>query len=155
MEDPIELKKYSNRRLYIAAQKKFVTLNELAEMIRDGKQVRVTDAQTSEDVTAFILTQILLDQAKNDHALLPASLLHLLIQYGDTTLSGFFEKYLQQIVQSYLNYQFSVDEQFLRWLNLGSGLTQSAQDSLKNLNPFQPFLDGFSTNTKTDPDASK
>ena len=150
MENTIELKKYTNRRLYDAEQKKFVTLNEVTEMIRNGKQIKATDAKTADDVTAFILTQILLEQAKNHHALLPVSLLHLLIQYGDNTLSGFFEKYLQQIVQSYLNYQFSVDEQFLSWLNLGSGLTKSAQDSLKNLNPFQSFFDGFSTKTQTD-----
>ena len=147
MENPVELKKYANRRLYDADRKKFVTLNEVAEMIREGKVVRVTDANTSDDVTAFILTQILLEQAKNRHALLPVSLLHLLIRYGDNTLSGFFEKYLQQIIQCYVNYQDSVDDQFLRWLNLGAGLTRSAQDNMKNLNPFQSFFEGFAAKT--------
>jgi len=152
METPIELKKYSNRRLYDGERKKFVTLGEVAEMIRGGNQVRVTDANTAEDVTAFILTQIVLEQAKNHHALLPVSLLHLLIQYGDNTLSGFFDKYLQQILQSYLNYQLSMDEQFLKWLNVSSGFTQSARDTLNNLNPFQSFFDQFAPKTKPDPD---
>jgi polyhydroxyalkanoate synthesis repressor PhaR len=155
MENPIELKKYTNRRLYDPEQKKFVTLSEVTEMIRHGKQVKVTDAKTLEDVTAFILTQILLEQAKNRHGLMPVSLLHLLIQYGDNTLSGFFEKYLHQIVQSYVNYQSSVDEQFLSWLNLGSGLTKSAQDNLKNLNPFQSFFERFSSMNTTDTEPPK
>jgi polyhydroxyalkanoate synthesis repressor PhaR len=150
MENPIELKKYTNRRLYNTEKKKFVTLGEVAELIRGGQQVKVTDAKTMEDVTAFILTQIVLDSAKNHNALLPVPLLHLIIQYGDNTLSGFFEKYLQQIVQSYLNHQFSVDEQFLRWLDLGSGLSKAAQNSLKSLNPFRTFFEGFSEKAQTD-----
>jgi len=152
MENTIELKKYTNRRLYDPEQKKFVTLGEVAELIRGGQQVKVTDAKTMEDVTAFILTQIVLEQAKNHHALLPIPLLHLIIQYGDNTLSGFFEKYLQQIVQSYLNQQFSVDEQFLRWLDLGSGLSKAAQDSLKNINPLHSFFERFSRKAHTDTD---
>jgi len=150
MENPIELKKYTNRRLYNTKKKKFVTLSEVAELIRGGQQVKVTDAKTMEDVTAFILTQIVLDSAKNHNVLLQVPLLHLIIQYGDNTLSGFFEKYLQQIVQSYLNHQFSVDEQFLRWLDLGSGLSKAAQNSLKNLNPFRTFFEGFSGKAQTD-----
>jgi polyhydroxyalkanoate synthesis repressor PhaR len=147
MENPIELKKYTNRRLYDTHQKKFVTLGEVAEMIRSGRQVKVSDATTMEDVTAFILTQIVLEQAKNHHALLPIPLLHLIIQYGDNALSGFFEKYLQQIVQSYLNCKWSVDEQFLRWLDLGGEVSKAAQQSLMNLNPLNSFLEGFSGKT--------
>jgi len=150
MEKPVELKKYTNRRLYDAEKRKFVTLGQVAEMIRGGQQVKVTDVKTAEDVTAFILTQIVLEQAKNHQALLPVPLLHLIIQYGDNALSGFFEKYLQQIVQSYLNCKWSVDEQFLHWLDLGSGLSKSAQESLKNLNPFHAFFEGFSRKAQSD-----
>jgi polyhydroxyalkanoate synthesis repressor PhaR len=152
MDKSIELKKYTNRRLYDAKQKKFVTLSDVAEMIRDGKQVKVTDAKTMEDVTAFILTQIVLEQAKNHQALLPVPLLHMIIQYGDNALSGFFEKYLQQIVQSYLNHKFSIDEQFLQWLDLGPGLSKAALESLKNLNPFHSFFERFSGKANTDTD---
>ena len=151
MEKPIELKKYTNRRLYDTDQKKFVTLGEVAEMIRGGRQVKVTDAKTMEDVTAFILTQIVLEQAKNHHALLSVPLLHLIIQYGDNALSGFFEKHLQQIVQSYLNCKWSVDEEFLRWLDLGSNLSRSTQQNLMNLNPLHSFFEGFSGKTQTQP----
>jgi polyhydroxyalkanoate synthesis repressor PhaR len=148
MEKPIELKKYTNRRLYDADQKKFVTLGEVAEMIRGGRQIKVSDAKTMEDVTAFILTQIVLEQAKNHHALLPVPLLHLIIQYGDNALSGFFETYLQQIVQSYLNCKWSVDEQFQRWLDLGEDASKAAQQSLMKLNPLNALFDGFSGKTQ-------
>jgi polyhydroxyalkanoate synthesis repressor PhaR len=151
MEKPIELKKYTNRRLYDTDQKKFVTLGEVAEMIRDGRQVKVSDAKTMEDVTAFILTQIVLEQAKNHHALLPVPLLHLIIQYGDNALSGFFEKYLQQIVQAYLNSRWSVDEQFLRWLELGGEVSKAAQQSLLNLHPLKSFFERFPGKTQPQP----
>jgi polyhydroxyalkanoate synthesis repressor PhaR len=155
MEKPIELRKYTNRRLYDADQKKFVSLGEVAEMIRGGRQVKVSDAKTQEDVTAFILTQIVLEQAKNHHALLPVPLLHLIIQYGDNALSGFFETYLQQIVQSYLNCKWSVDEQFLRWLDLGEGMSKAAQESLKKLNPLNTFFEGFSGKAQSRPKKPK
>ena len=155
MEKPIELRKYTNRRLYDADQKKFVTLGQVAEMIQGGRQVKVTDAKTLEDVTAFILTQIVLEQAKNHHALLPVPLLHLIIQYGDNALSGFFDTYLQQIVQSYLNRRWSVDEQFQRWLDLGEGVSKAAQESLLKLNPLNTFFEGFSGKPQTHPKKPK
>jgi polyhydroxyalkanoate synthesis repressor PhaR len=60
MPDPVVLKKYSNRRLYDTHQSRYVTLEDVAIMIRNGKPVQIVDASTGEDVTAFILTQIVL-----------------------------------------------------------------------------------------------
>jgi len=152
METSIELKKYANRRLYYADQKKFVALVEVAELIRRGQQVKVIDAKTREDVTAFILTQIVLEQARNHHTLLPVPLLHLIIQYGDNMLSGFFEKYLEQVVQSYLHYKSSFDEHFQHWLDIGSGLSKVAKSPLNNLNPLHSFFKGFSDKDESDKD---
>ncbi len=57
MSEKILLKKYTNRRLYDTEQSKYVTLSEVAELIRADQQGEVVDAKTKEDVTAFILTQ--------------------------------------------------------------------------------------------------
>ena len=65
MAEKVLLKKYANWRLYDTEQSKYVTLTEVTQLIRNGRQVEVIDAKTKEDVTAFILTQILLEQAKN------------------------------------------------------------------------------------------
>ena len=80
MSDVIVLKKYANRRLYDTQQSAYVTLNDVADIIRQGKTIKAIDAGTKEDVTTFVLTQIMLDQAKNNNALLPAPLLHMIIR---------------------------------------------------------------------------
>ena len=64
MPDPLVLKKYSNRRLYDTRNSRYVTLEDVAQMIRSGEQVRIKDVATGDDVTAFILTQIVLEAAR-------------------------------------------------------------------------------------------
>ena len=60
------------------------------------------DAKTKEDVTASIFTQIVLEKAKNKNILLPVPVFNLIIRYGDNILGEFFEKYLRQMIQTFL-----------------------------------------------------
>ena len=144
MTEKITLKKYANRRLYDTEQSHYVTLNQVADRIRMGQQVEVLDAKTKEDVTAFILTQILLEEAKGKNVLLPASLLHIIIQYGDNILLEFFEKHLLQTIQSYLSYKKSFDTQFRKWLEMGMDMSEMAQKDLEKVNPLQSMFTEFS-----------
>lgn len=143
MPDTILLKKYSNRRLYDTTKSAYVTLSQVADLIRAGRRIEVIDAKTKEDVTAFILTQIVLEEAKKKNALLPVPLLHLIIQYGDSILAEFFEKYLEEVLKSYLTYKSTVDDQFKKWLEMGTDLSDMTQKSLTGLNPFQSMLSSF------------
>jgi polyhydroxyalkanoate synthesis repressor PhaR len=104
-------------------------------MVREGRQVEVVDVETKEDVTGYILTQIVLEEAKKNTSLLPLSLLYLIIRYGET-LSEFFENYLELTFQNYLAYKASVDEQFKKWLTLGMDFSAMAQKSTENLHGF-------------------
>jgi len=142
-DSKIKLKKYANRRLYDMAKSQYVTLAQVSEMIREGNQVEVIDAKTKEDVTAFILTQILLEESKHKNTLLPLPLLHLIIQYGDNLLGEFFEKHLQQTLNAYLQYKASVEDQFKKMLDMGMGSREMAQKAVSNLNPFQSFFNQF------------
>ncbi len=90
------LKKYANRRLYDTEKRAFVSLAQIAELVKQGRELEISDDKTGEDVTAFILTQIVLEEAKKKTLLLPVSLLYLLIRYGDSVLSEFFDNYLEQ-----------------------------------------------------------
>ncbi len=144
MSDKVKLKKYANRRLYDTEKSAYVTLNQVAEIIRQGRQVEVIDAKTKEDVTAFILTQIILEEAKSKNFLLPVPLLHLIIQYGDNILGDFFENYLQQMVKTYLAHKNAVDDQFKKWLELGLGFSNMTQKTMAGLTPFKSFFDQFS-----------
>ena len=143
MSDMIVLKKYANRRLYDTQQSAYVTLSDVADIIRSGKTIKAIDAKTKEDVTAFVLTQIILDEAKNHNALLPAPLLHMIIRYGENVLNEFFENYLEQTINAYVTYRSRADEQFKKWLEVGMDLSEMSQQSLTRLNPFQAFFDQF------------
>ena len=147
MTEPIVLKKYANRRLYDTAQSVYVTLDEVADMIKSGKAVRAIDAKTKEDVTAFVLTQIILERARKNHFLLPVSLLHTIIQYGDNVLMEFFDNYLEQTINNYLTYKSKVDDQFKKWLDIGQDLSSMAHKSMTDISPFSPF---FKKGTETD-----
>jgi polyhydroxyalkanoate synthesis repressor PhaR len=145
MSEKITIKKYANRRLYDTRQSRYVTLHEVAQGIRDGQQVEVLDAKTKEDVTTFILTQILLEEAKHKQLLLPADLLHTIIRYGDNVLLEFFENHLEQAIQSYLSYKTSFDTQFKKWLEIGMDMSEVAQKSFENVNPLESIFKGFSS----------
>jgi polyhydroxyalkanoate synthesis repressor PhaR len=146
----VVLKKYANRRLYDTEKSVYVTLHEVTDYIRDGHDVSIIDAKTKEDVTAFTLTQIILEEAKNKNALLPVPLLHLIIRYGNNLLGEFFEKYLHQIFQNFINHKQATDGQFQQWIEMGLNMSQAAQKSFSGLNPFQPFFDPFGRDNQKD-----
>ena len=145
MPDKVKLKKYANRRLYDMEKSAYVTLNQVADLIRQGRQVEVVDAKTKEDVTASILSQIILEEAKNKNILLPVPVLHLIIQYGDNILGEFFEKYLQQMIQTYLAHKHAVDDQFKKWLELEMDFSKITQKTMAGITPFKSFFDQFSS----------
>ncbi|RJP87104.1 MAG: transcriptional regulator [Desulfobacteraceae bacterium] len=142
-EKLVHLKKYANRRLYDTEKSVYVTLAEVSEMIKQGRWVAVTDVDSGEDVTAFILTQIVMEAAKKKNALLPVPLLHLIIRYGETILVDFFGKHLEKMVRSYLTYKEVVDEQFNQWLEMGAGLTAKGSRPFDPANPLQSFFKQF------------
>jgi polyhydroxyalkanoate synthesis repressor PhaR len=122
-----------------------MVLSDIAEMIRKGETIEVVDAKTMEDVTAFILTQIVLEKAKEKNTLLPVPLLHLIIQYGDNLLVDFFENYLQQIVNNYIGYKQAMDSQFKNWLDMGKDFSEAAR---KSMNPLDLFSSSFGKTAK-------
>src|SRR2546426_10968651 len=77
------IKRYANRKLYDPQASRYVTLEELEEMIRAGREIAVTDATTGEDLTAMVLAQIILEKARSRRPSLPTAFLHQLIQYGE------------------------------------------------------------------------
>lgn len=128
-------KKYGNRRLYDTGTSRYATLDDIARTVHQGRRVQVIDAKTQEDVTAFILTQIILEESRKKNFLLPIPLLHLVIQFGENILQDFFQRYLEEVLKNYLSYRSVADEQFKKWLELGSGLP--------SFSPLKSFMDFF------------
>jgi len=143
MAEKIVLKKYANRRIYDTEKSAYITLDRVSELIRSGRQVLVVDARTEEDVTAFTLSQIIVEEAKNKNILLPAPFLHLVIQYGQNVLGEFFEKYLELTIKNYILYKAAFDEQFKRWLDAGKTFSTAAQKTMPAVTPWESLVDLF------------
>jgi len=153
MDKTLKLKKYANRRLYDTETSTFMSLSQVAELVKQGREIEVVDAKTGEDVTNFILSQLVLEEIKNKSLLLPLSLLYMLIRYGDSVLSDFFDNYLEQTLKNYLAYKSSMDEQFRRWLELGQNFSSYTEKAMGSLNPFNPWAESFFGKTREkDPD---
>jgi polyhydroxyalkanoate synthesis repressor PhaR len=90
------IKKYANRRLYNTGTSTYVTLEDLAKMVKSGEEFEVQDAKSGEDITHSVLTQIIFDQESKGESLLPITVLRRLISfYGDQ---------VESLVPSYLEY---------------------------------------------------
>ena len=94
------VKKYSNRRLYDTEGSRYITLEELAEKIRLGADVKVLDAKSNDDLTQVTLTQIILE-SRGAARLLPVPLLLQLIRMGDDALAEFFGRFLSTSLDLY------------------------------------------------------
>jgi polyhydroxyalkanoate synthesis repressor PhaR len=155
MQEPTIVKRYANRRLYDTRRSTYITLADLAVLIRSGQRVQVVDAQSQEDVTAFTLTQILVEQARERQVLLPVPLLHLFIQYGDSVLQEFFERHLALTIQSYLGYRKALDEQFRQWLEMGADWSTVARQSVWSTPSMEKLLELFGGGRTSPPKDSK
>jgi polyhydroxyalkanoate synthesis repressor PhaR len=143
------LKKYSNRRLYDTHNSRYVTLEDVTGLIKSGNRVEIIDAATKEDVTAFILTQVILEEARKKNILLPAPVLHLIIQHGDGALSDFFDKYFQKTIQNYLEYKKAFDDQFSKWLEVGTDMRKMMPNMMDAPATMQNFMQMFMPPGKT------
>jgi len=93
-DDVVIIKKYANRRLYDTESSSYITLERLAEMVRQKRQFKVVDAKSGEDLTRGVLTQIIMDEESRGATMLPVNFLRQLISmYGDS---------MQSVVPHYL-----------------------------------------------------
>ena len=100
----VTIKKYSNRRLYDTSISSYITLEELAERIRSGTDVRVVHAKTDEDITQQVLAQIILE-SRGAAQLLPVPLLMRLIRMGEDHLAEFFGQFMSWSLELYLRFK--------------------------------------------------
>lgn len=102
------IKKYGNRRLYDTSTSRYVNLEEIAALIREGKPVQVVDAKSGEDLTRVTLTQIITEDAKDKPTGLPLELLRQLIVASDQTRQEFVMWYLKSAFETYKTVQDTV-----------------------------------------------
>jgi polyhydroxyalkanoate synthesis repressor PhaR len=100
-EEPVTIKKYANRRLYNTGTSTYVTLEDLAAMVKNGEDFVVYDAKTGEDITRSVLTQIIFEQEnKEGQNLLPITFLRQLIRFYGDSMQMLVPRYLEVSIES-------------------------------------------------------
>ncbi|MBL4695829.1 MAG: polyhydroxyalkanoate synthesis repressor PhaR [Rhizobiaceae bacterium] len=165
-ETPIVIKKYANRRLYNTGSSAYVTLEDLAGMVKAGEDFVVQDAKSQEDLTRSVLTQIIFEQeGKDGQNLLPISFLRQLIGYYGGSMQTMVPSYLEFSMDSFAKEQNKMQEQMTKMMG-GTALpnmpgmdlsvieaqvqknTEMFQNALGMFNPFN----GGKQNTENEAD---
>jgi polyhydroxyalkanoate synthesis repressor PhaR len=102
---PVVVKKYANRRLYNTESSSYITLENLAEMVRKGRDFVVYDAKTGEDITRSVLTQIIVEEEGKGTALLPTGFLRQLIGFYGEEMQSLVPTYLEQAMTAFTRQQ--------------------------------------------------
>jgi polyhydroxyalkanoate synthesis repressor PhaR len=111
--DAIIIKKYANRRLYNTASSSYITLEDLARMVRENVEFQVLDAKTGDDITHQILTQIIMDEEANGgQQMLPVSFLRQLIGMYGNSMQALMPSYLEASMTNFRENQSKIREAF-------------------------------------------
>ncbi len=126
--ETVVIKKYANRRLYNTATSAYVTLEDLARMVRDGIEFVVYDAKTNDDLTRQILTQIIFEEESRGEALLPVQFLRQLIGFYGGQMQGVLPSYLEMSLDAFARQQEQMRGQFSKAFGAapGAGLLEEA-----------------------------
>jgi polyhydroxyalkanoate synthesis repressor PhaR len=117
------IKKYANRRLYHTDISQYITLDDVADMVRKGEDLKVVDARTGQDLTGTILTQIIVEQEAKGENLLPIKFLREVIRTYHNNLRPILPHYLDHAMDTLLNNQEQV----------GKYMTEQIADAQKNI----------------------
>ena len=139
--DVTVIKKYANRRLYNTETSSYITLDHLATMTRQGRDFKVVDAKTDDDITHNVLTQIIMEEESRGQTMLPVSFLRQLISmYGDS-MQAMVPGYLEASMDSFRRNQ----EQFKTAVEGAFAHSPFAEIAKRNLQMFEVAAQAFQT----------
>ncbi|MFN3521835.1 MAG: polyhydroxyalkanoate synthesis repressor PhaR [Phenylobacterium sp.] len=142
-DERVVIKKYANRRLYNTASSSYVTLEHLAEMVKQGVDFVVYDAKTNEDITRTVLTQIIFEEESRGENLLPIQFLRQLIGFYGNSVQAFLPSYLELSLASFAEQQERLRSQFAA-LTPGSGMGAYDEQIRQNMALFDRAMKMFS-----------
>lgn len=143
--DRVIIKKYANRRLYNTASSSYVTLEHLADMVKQGVDFVVYDAKTNEDITRTVLTQIIFEEESQGQSLLPIQFLRQLIGFYGNSLQAFLPSYLELSLSSFTQQQERIRQQMAGFGQVPGGgafedqIRQNLQLFDRAMKMFSPF----------------
>ena len=136
-DDPITIKKYANRRLYNTGTSTYVTLEDLAVMVKKGEDFVVYDAKTGEDITRSVLAQIIFEQEnKEGQSLLPIAFLRQLIRFYGDSMQMLVPRYLEMSVENLTREQARFRESMSKTFG-GGGLNLLEDQVRRNMEMFE------------------
>jgi len=139
----VVIKKYANRRLYNTASSSYVTLDDLAQMVRQGVEFVVYDAKSNDDLTRQILTQIIFEQENRGEALLPVQFLRQLIGFYGDKMQSVLPSYLEMSLDSFTRQQDELRQQFTRAFAQTPGGTIMEEAVRQNMAMFERAMRMF------------
>jgi polyhydroxyalkanoate synthesis repressor PhaR len=108
----VTIKKYANRRLYDTESSSYITLDRLAEMVREGREFEVIDAKTGDDITRHVLTQIIVDEEARGSTMLPVNFLKQLIGLYGNSVQAAVPDYLEAAMDAFKENQKAISKAF-------------------------------------------
>jgi polyhydroxyalkanoate synthesis repressor PhaR len=134
--EPVIIKKYANRRLYNTGTSTYVTLEDLAVMVKEGEDFVVYDAKTGEEITRSVLTQIIFEQENKGQNLLPITFLRQLIRFYGDSMQMLVPRYLEMSVENLTREQAKFRESMAK--TFGSGGLNLMEDQVRrNMEMFE------------------
>ena len=136
----VTIKKYANRRLYDTESSSYITLDRLAQMVREGREFEVVDAKSGEDITRQVLTQIIVEEEARGATMLPISFLKQLIGLYGNSMQTFVPQYLEAAMDAFQRNQSAVKDAF--------GGNMFADLAKRNMAMFEDAAQAFSGKRK-------
>ena len=140
--DKVTIKKYANRRLYDTESSSYITLDRLAQMVRDGREFEVVDAKSGDDITRQVLTQIIVDEEAHGSTLLPLNFLKQIIGLYGNSMQTFVPSYLEAAMESFQRNHSAVRESF--------GPSMLADIAKRNMAFFEDAAQAFAGKARDD-----
>lgn len=154
-EAPVIIKKYANRRLYNTGTSTYVTLEDLAGMLKSGEDFVVYDAKTGEDITRSVLTQIIFEQeGKQGQNLLPITFLRQLIRFYGDSMQMLVPRYLESSLDLFSREQSKFRDQMTQVWGVGGFGTMDDQVR-RNMEIFQRAFTMFTPFARRDAEAAE
>jgi polyhydroxyalkanoate synthesis repressor PhaR len=120
----IVIKRYGNRRLYNTETQSYVNYQDLIKLVRDGKDIKVVDSTSKEDVTKAVLIQLILEEEKDKKSILPTPFLFQLLRSREESMQDFFTNHLSASFDAYLKTKEEFDKRFRSMLEMASAAPQ-------------------------------
>lgn len=147
--DRLIIKRYGNRRLYNTETRGYVNYQDLTKLARSGVDFQVIDSKTNEDVTKAILIQLILEEEKNNHNILPTPFLFQILRSNEESLQDFFKNHLTASLAAYMKTKEEFDKRFRSMLEM----TIPNAQTWEKLIPGAEMMRGLLTGEKKKEDA--